>query len=139
MRCCSVGVAVNTAKRGAWAGQDNGVGDGAIGRIDGGAGAIGSGRVMAGAATAGGVPVFDGSPGLDLAGVATAAATAFAGGYVAAWIVAQPMGNRRRGAMFMAVEVVKVALIALTVRRGEIDGAANPRRVRHVVAVGTGA
>jgi len=50
---------------------------------------------MAGTATAGGMPVLDGSPGFDLALMATGAATALASRDITGRVVAQPMGDCR--------------------------------------------
>lgn len=85
------------------------VGDGGIGRID----VNVSGGIMAGAATGGDVPVFDVIPGFDLPQMATGTAAALTCRDVAGRIVLQPMGNGGGRAVFVGVEVVSMALVAL--------------------------
>lgn len=60
---------------------------------------------MASAAAAGDMPVFDLGPGLDLALMATDAATALASRDVGCRVVVQPMGRGRR-TMRMVIEII---------------------------------
>ena len=84
---------------------------------------------------------FDRSPGFDLAFVATGAATALASRDIAGRVVLQPMGDGGGRAVFVVIEIVEVAIFALSGRHrlGGIGGATNQLRItQEVVAVGAG-